>query len=388
VIDLFAGGGGLSLGASRAGFRVAAAIELDAHAFETHSRNFPGSLHLNQDIGALDGESLLKATGIERGSLDGLIGGPPCQGFSVMGRRNSTDERNDLFGHFFQLVAETQPKFYLAENVPNIMTAGFTQVIAAALVTVKDDYIQLPVLKIKASEYGAPTTRTRVFFIGFRRDLNWDPVLLLNALLPGKDTRKVTVKEALAGLPEVVDENWQTESDGLREVEPPQDSAFGRHLSGRIPAGVGDPVAVKLYQEGRKVYGSMGTRHSKELVARYEILKAGDQDKVSKAVRLDPDGFCPTLRAGTASDKGSYQAVRPIHPKLPRVITPREAARLQGFPDWFAFHRTKWHSFRQIGNSVSPIVAEALLKPLHNLSLEDNSEKVGVMSVEADIVFQ
>jgi len=84
-------------------------------------------------------------------------------------------------------------------------------------------------------------------------------------------------------------------------------------------------------------------------------------DKVSKFPRLSWDGLCPTLRAGTDSSRGSYQAVRPIHPDKNRVITPREAARLQGFPDWFQFSPTKWHSFRQIGNSVSPFVAEAVL---------------------------
>ena len=91
-------------------------------------------------------------------------------------------------------------------------------------------------------------------------------------------------------------------------------------------------------------------------------LKPGEVDSVSKSYRLKYKGFCPTLRAGTGSDKGSYQAVRPLHPTENRVITPREAARLQGFPDWFQFHSTKWHSFRQIGNSVSPILAEHILR--------------------------
>jgi DNA (cytosine-5)-methyltransferase 1 len=79
-------------------------------------------------------------------------------------------------------------------------------------------------------------------------------------------------------------------------------------------------------------------------------------------VKLDPEGYCPTLRAGTGPDRGSFQAVRPIHYLRPRVITPREAARLQGFPDWYQFDQTKWHSFRQIGNSVSPLVAEVVLR--------------------------
>ena len=106
----------------------------------------------------------------------------------------------------------------------------------------------------------------------------------------------------------------------------------------------------------------MGTRHSQEIIDRYSLVEPGGKDTKLRAPRLRPDGLCPTIRAGTGSDKGSYQAIRPIHYDFPRVITPREAARLQGFPDWFVFHRTKWHSFRQIGNSVSPLLAEKLLK--------------------------
>jgi DNA (cytosine-5)-methyltransferase 1 len=98
------------------------------------------------------------------------------------------------------------------------------------------------------------------------------------------------------------------------------------------------------------------------VIHRFSKVNPGEIDKISRAPRLKLDGFCPTLRAGTGRDRGSYQAVRPIHPNQHRVITPREAARLQGFPDWFQFHETKWHSFRQIGNSVSPIVSEYLFK--------------------------
>jgi DNA (cytosine-5)-methyltransferase 1 len=133
-------------------------------------------------------------------------------------------------------------------------------------------------------------------------------------------------------------------------------------IQDRIPPKIGDPLSIERYYEKGEISGCMGTRHTKEVKARYAALEYGEQDKISKSVRLHPEKFCPTLRAGTGSDKGSYQAVRPIHYRAPRVITPREAARLQGFPDWFALHRTKWHSFRQIGNSVSPIVSEQLMK--------------------------
>ncbi len=105
----------------------------------------------------------------------------------------------------------------------------------------------------------------------------------------------------------------------------------------------------------------MGTRHDASIIERYAALEPGERDEISKAVKLDANGFCPTLRAGTDITRGKYQAVRPIHHMKPRVITPREGARLQGFPDWFVFHKTKWHSFRQIGNSVSPLISEHLL---------------------------
>ena len=110
-----------------------------------------------------------------------------------------------------------------------------------------------------------------------------------------------------------------------------------------------------------EVNGFLPTVHTDKVAQRYANLAYGQKDEISKSTRLNPDGFCPTLRAGTGPEKGSYQAVRPIHYKEARVIMPREAARLQGFPDWFCLPDTIWHSFRQIGNSVSPIVAEQVL---------------------------
>src|SRR5262249_15802093 len=111
-----------------------------------------------------------------------------------------------------------------------------------------------------------------------------------------------------------------------------------------------------------EVSGFFGTKHTAEVIRRFSQVKPGTMDKISKFPRLEWDSLCPTLRAGTAPDRGSYQAARPIHPDRDRVITPREGARLQGFPDWFLFHPTKWHSFQQIGNSVSPLVAESVLE--------------------------
>lgn len=364
VIDLFAGVGGMSLGAARAGFDVRAAVELDQIAIATHTVNFPSSRHLDWDVGTMSGEKLLNAAGIKLGQLDGLVGGPPCQGFSEIGKKDIADPRNFLFGHFFRLIAEIRPRFFVAENVPGIGADRNSKIVEKALASIPSGYEVLPATEVPASKLGAPTTRARMFFIGY------DPTrmnpLTVETVFNATAGRKVTVGDALAGLP-TIRCDWQREDQGWRTVETgfDEEDYFYSRLFKNVPEGVGSASAIKRLREFREVSGNLGTRHTADVVRRFRALAPGATDAISRATRLAEDGFCPTLRAGTASDRGSYQAVRPIHHKSARVISPREAARLQGFPDWFQFHATKWHSFRQIGNSVSPFVAEALLHRIY-----------------------
>ncbi|MDD2878813.1 MAG: DNA cytosine methyltransferase [Rhodoferax sp.] len=359
IIDLFAGAGGFSLGAARAGMRVVSSVEIDPFANETHYRNFPNTNHLGHDIASLGGANLMQESGLQLGELDGLIGGPPCQGFSTIGRRDPDDARNSLFSHFMRLVGETQPRFFVAENVPGILQERNKEVLAAALALLPANYVLLKPTKVSAATLGAPTTRTRVFFVGF------DPLrcgdLTADIFEPLPNQKLTTVKDALAGLPEKINPNWQSDEDSWRPVEELAPSFFNTRAQSLIPEGVGDQFAIDAFNEHKYTSGCFGTVHGPLIAERYRNLKPKEQDQISKSTRLDFNGFCPTLRAGTGRDKGSYQAVRPIHPLEARVITPREAARLQGFPDWFLLHPTKWHSFRQLGNSVSPIVAERIL---------------------------
>lgn len=361
AIDLFSGVGGLSLGAARAGFRVAASVELDPIASKSHRDNFPRTAHLQQDVGTLSGETLLEAAGLRKGQLDGLIGGPPCQGFSLIGRQRDADPRNDLFGHFFRLVAETRPAFYLAENVPGILGERYQDFIERAMSAIPKSYVRIAPFKVRANLYGAATTRTRVFFIGY--DPDRIDALSQADFEPSESTMQTFVRDALKGLRNV-EPHWQSEAESWRTVGDLPKSHFWDRVTNKVPRGVGNAEAIQLLKTKRIASGFLGTAHSPETVLRFSQLEAGEVDSVYRSPRLDPNGFCPTLRAGTGSDRGSYQAVRPIHPKFPRVISPREAARLQGFPDWFVFNPTKWHSFRQIGNSVSPLVAEPLLQKL------------------------
>ncbi|EEY2588894.1 DNA cytosine methyltransferase, partial [Escherichia coli] len=356
------GVGGLSLGAARAGFDVKMAVEIDQHAINTHAINFPRSLHVQEDVSLLNAE-IIKGFFKNDMPIDGIIGGPPCQGFSSIGKGNPDDSRNQLYMHFYRLVSELQPLFFLAENVPGIMQEKYSGIRNKAFNLVSGDYDILDPIKVKASDYGAPTIRTRYFFIGVKKSLKLD---ISDEVFMPKMIDPVTVKDALYGLPDIIDANWQSDSESWRTIKKDRKGGFYEKLWGQIPRNVGDTESIAKLKNNI-ISGCTGTLHSKIVQERYASLSFGETDKISRSTRLDPNGFCPTLRAGTARDKGSFQAVRPIHPYHPRVITPREAARLQGFPDWFRFHVTKWHSFRQIGNSVSPIVAEYILKGLYNL---------------------
>ena len=358
IINLFSGAGGFSLGAKRAGFDIAGSVEIDPQAISVYQRNFPNSQLWAQDISKISATEILQTFNLKVREIDGIIGGPPCQGFSHLGNNNSDDPRNQLFIRFFQIVKDVVPKFFLAENVPGILSKKNAQFIQQAQSKLEDKYKILPPMKLVATEFGVPTTRARVFFFGYLKD-EINPVE--STEFKAANATLVYVKDALKGLRRKIDPLWLTEEDGWQKITKNVEGDFGSKLYGQIPDGVGDPEAIKRLEEKSEVSGCLGTRHTEKVLDRYSKIKQGEKDSISKSRRLKSNGFCPTLTAGTDKNKGSYQAVRPLHPTQDRVITPREAARLQGFPDWFQFHATKWHSFRQIGNSVSPILAEHIL---------------------------
>ncbi len=360
AIDVFSGVGGLSLGAARAGLKIAVAVENDKHAIDIHKRNFRSTVHIPEDVNRISGKELLQAAKLKPREPVALIGGPPCQGFSFIGRRRADDPRNHLFVKFFEIVREIQPAFFLAENVPGILCGQNEELINNAFSFVEGEYNLLRPIVVHANDFGVPTTRKRVLFVGYKD--RYFKTITENMISKGTN-KKNLVKDAFYGLPRSIFPSWQTEEQGWRKVSYPDVvSAFWKSIKGRIPKGVGDPVSIKNLKDESLVSGFLGTLHTDEVKIRFSKTKPGQIDRISKAARLDWDGYCPTLRSGTASDRGSYQAVRPIHPSAHRVITPREAARLQGFPDWFQFSPTKWHSFRQIGNSVCPTVAEIIIR--------------------------
>lgn len=373
VIDLFSGAGGLSLGAELAGFRTALCIEYDADLAYSHRANFPQAQLLRADISALDPAEVMGHPSVVSGEIAGIVGGPPCQGFSVIGNREPNDPRNGMVSHFFRFVRAIKPPFFLFENVPGILDGRFSEYLSATLDELRGYEIVGPVV-VKAADFGAPTTRERVVIVGVHRSC--EIARIRDVDLQGKVTQPPTVAAAFEGLPSVhlalredSGEHWsqyQQSSSNLGD--------FARWARQKPRPFLSSGAIRRRHRDGW-VSGFQPTEHAPRIRKRFSHVDPGRRDPVSRYPRLRWDGQSPTLRAGTGKDKGRFQAARPIHPEEDRVITVREAARIQGFPDWFQFHPTKWHSFRMIGNSVSPRVAEGVLSVLRRKLLLGSSQE-------------
>jgi DNA (cytosine-5)-methyltransferase 1 len=344
AIDFFCGTGGFSRGAHDAGFDVVAAFDIDPILTSSFKKNFPSTKLFLKDIAQLTGESILADIG--GGEIDLIFGGPPCQGFSSMGKRQISDPRRTLLRHFFRLVSELQPAVFVMENVQGLAFKEAKPELDAAIALVPKHYTILDPMILDASDFGAATKRKRMFVIGY--DPQRCAAIDLDSINSAKST-VTTVAEALSGLSTA--QKVKSDNADADEWKIAKDVVLSSY-------------AKSLISDDRKFTGNLLTVHSDAIIDRFEALAPGKVDKIGRHYRLEWTGQCPTLRAGTGPDKGSHQAVRPVHPDENRVITVREAARLQGFPDYHLFHPTIWHSFRMIGNSVSPIIAHKILEVL------------------------
>ncbi|WP_445989850.1 DNA cytosine methyltransferase [Chromobacterium haemolyticum] len=351
-IDLFAGAGGLSLGFEQAGFDIAAAVEIDPIHCATHEHNFPHTKTICASVVDVTGDDIRRRASLGDTDIDVVFGGAPCQGFSLMGKRALDDPRNQLVFHFVRLVKELQPKYCVFENVKGLTLgkhAEFLKELIAALDDAGYDVL-LPYRVLNAADFSVPQDRRRLFLIGTKRGLSMPDY-------PEPAEHRTTVWEAIGDLPDadLFDElhssdsvlaNWRTETTYARRLRgldtDPTDYSYQRKFDHNL------------------LSSSLRTAHTELSQSRFLATAHGKTEPVSRFRKLPPNGLCNTLRAGTDSARGAFTSPRPIHPFLPRVITVREAARLHSYPDWFRFHTTKWHGFRQIGNSVPPLLARAI----------------------------
>lgn len=358
------------MGFEQAGFDVLAAVDLDPVHLAAHKRNFPLCEPVCADVSEINAAELTKAArrGWARrysnapfaGPVDCVFGGPSCQGFSVIGPRKRDDPRNALVAQFARLVVELRPRWFAMENVPGLASARYRPVLDAFERTLKTAGYQVAEpWKLNARHHGVPQERRRVFVVGAR----------VGEVLPTEPTARSavpTVVDALGDLPALA--RFRTLHDGdaitlrgdqlaaMRDMQ----SEYVRRLNGVEPDA--DDLADARAWNARLLTSVGLVVHAAPVVARFRRLRPGERDEVGRLPKLDPNGQSPTLRAGTGRDHGSFTSARPVHYSSPRVIAVREAARLHGFPDWFGFHATKWHGFRQVGNAVPPPLAQAVAR--------------------------
>jgi len=369
-IDLFAGAGGLSLGFEQAGFDIVAAIDVDPIHCATHEYNFPSCVSICANVTELTGESIRSRAGIVNAEVDVVFGGPPCQGFSMIGKRALDDPRNSLVFHFVRLVEEIRPKYFVFENVKGL-TLGQQRVFLAELIDafLGIDYaVCQPYRVLNAAHFGVPQDRQRLFLLGARRGLS----------LPEypEPTASTTVADAISDIPNADDFPQLKVMDSVR-VKFLTDSTYARRLRSLEI----DPTDFGYARnfDHNVLTSSLRTEHTSASKLRFQCTKHGATEPISRFHKLNPNGLCNTLRAGTDSARGAFTSPRPIHPFCPRVITAREAARLHSYPDWFRFHVTKWHGFRQIGNSVPPLLGRAVAaKIMHALNIKPAKPSVKV----------
>lgn len=306
----------MSLGFEQAGFEVAIAVDFDPVHVATHRMNFPRCQTKCLDLMTSTGEDILRDTGISAGEIDIVFGGPPCQGFSFGGKRLADDPRNLLISRFGKLVMELRPRYFVMENVHGLLTGQSRSYIDSLIESIEPEgYSVEPLQLLNALDFGVPQNRRRLFLIGHLKTCPCpEPVVKPKGPSP-------TVWDALSDLPNF---SARPELFLVDEYDGPlgEPSGYARILRrSRRPGRV--PTALT---------GCLLTRHSDLTKARFSATAPGSVEPVSRFFRLPTDGAARTIRAGTTKEQGSFTAPRPIHPKEPRCITTREAARLHSFP--------------------------------------------------------
>ncbi len=366
AIDLFAGAGGLSLGFEQAGFEVCAAVEIDPVHAAAHRFNFPNCAVIPRSVVGLSGDDIRKSAGIGGRSVDCVFGGPPCQGFSLIGHRALEDPRNSLVLEFVRIVKELSARTFVFENVKGL-TIGRHKEFLRELVATFDAAgynVRMPWHVLDAAHYGVPQHRERLILMGAKKGTRLPdyPVPRTNPAdakrqIPGLPTGP-TAKDALGDLPDADRFGTLIETDIVRTTSFGAPSEYAKELR-CISTEAWHCGYIRQWNTD-VLTSSARTTHTEISRRRFTETAPGNVEPISRFFKLSPEGLSNTLRAGTDGARGAFTSPRPIHYAHPRCITVREMARLHGFPDWFRFHATKWHGARQIGNSVPPPLARAI----------------------------
>lgn len=321
-IDLFAGAGGFSLGFDDMGFKNVFSVEYDTNAAKTYQRNFPNHLLLNQDIKTISNDDLIRLTGNQE--VDIIIGGPPCQGFSLagnIGRKFIEDERNYLFKEFVRFVEFISPKMFVMENVARLATHNKGETLKEVVSAFEVLGYRVKYKVLQACDYGVPQKRQRIFIVGYKSG-DFEFTLPLNLVR--------TVKDAIDDLPSL--------ESGCSSLVP-------------------NHVAMN---------------HSKQMLEKMSYVSdGGNRSEIPEDLRPKTGDDRKYIRynSGEPSVTVTGDMRKVFHYSQNRALTPRELARLQTFPDNFIFEGTSISIQQQIGNAVpvelAKVVAQSVLNTLN-----------------------
>ncbi|HHF3795811.1 TPA: DNA cytosine methyltransferase [Haemophilus influenzae] len=331
VLDLFCGCGGLSLGFQQAGFNVKLGIDAWEDAIKTFNFTHKSAKGIVADLFSISPQEISKTTGLD--TVDIIIGGPPCQGFSIAGKRMIDDERNQLYKSFVEFVSFYRPKAFLMENVPNIMSMGKGVIKEQITQDFEKLGYHISSKILMASDFGVPQNRRRAFFIGFKENCNFEfPTPFTN--------QAVTSFDAISDLPDY------SVSDGEK-----------------YPIDIQSEYQNFMRENSLGLYNHQITQHNEKTVSIISLVPDGGNYKDL------PEEFRTTRNVNIAwtrlnSQKPSFTIDtghrHHFHYKFNRVPTVRESARIQSFPDNFIFLGTKTSQYKQVGNAVPPMLAKIL----------------------------
>jgi len=319
AIDVFSGAGGLSLGLHNAGWNVQAAIEFDRNAIQTHEENFSSVRHIGEDVRNLCFKQFR--------DIDLVAGGPPCQPFSVSGKRLGTFDVRDMVPEFVRAVSEARPKAFLMENVAGLKAAKFNSYLEARILELYELGYAVFSRVLTASDYGVAQNRQRLFLVGIRSDAQQKAFSYPHATHgPLAEIPHITVREALEGVPQDTANNAKV--------------VFCKN-----PVLRSSPYAGMMFNGKGRPLNYEGLAHTIPASA------GGNRTHI-----LDPLGVTTTyhaeLMAGKKPRIGQLNEVR--------RLTVRESARLQSFPDDFKFIGRQSARYSQVGNAVPPKLAAAV----------------------------
>lgn len=335
VLDLFCGCGGLSLGFEQAGYNVLLGIDNWEDALVTFRNNHHGSDTICADLMKLNPEDVEKKIGKQK--LDVIVGGPPCQGFSIAGKRIVEDDRNKLYKSFVNMVSYFQPKAFVLENVPNILTMGDGAIKKAIISDFENLGYKVTNKVLLASDYGVPQNRRRAIFVGLKNGQEF--------VFPLATTKQhITTKEALSDLPET------SMPDGAVYQNVPQ-SEYQKLMRDGSCGVYNHDITIHTEQTKRIIAMVPDGGNYKDLPEELQQTR-----KVHIAwTRLNSKAPSITIDTGHRHH---------FHYKYNRIPTVRESARIQSFADSFVFWGSKTSQYKQVGNAVPPLMAKAIAEQL------------------------